>query len=113
MHIYKLLRNFNYKKILKKEKRLVIILDNVKSHKTDLVFAITEKLNIYLVFNAPNTPRQNPIEKCWDIQKSNIKRFLIESKTELIETSFKIFNEKCNATTLAMDFKKKFLPHIS
>ena len=35
MHIYKLLKYFNFKKILSKTNRTVIHLDNVRAHKTD------------------------------------------------------------------------------
>ena len=113
MHIYKLLDIFNYEKILKKTKRTVIHLDNVGAHKTDLICAIADKLNIEFVYNPKYSPRLNPTEKVWDIIKGNIKRCYIDSKEELIEEAHGIFDEKCCSDSLTNNFKKKYLPYIS
>ena len=112
MHIYKLLNSFNLKKILKNTKRTVIHLDNAKAHKTDLVYAIANKLNIIFVKNPPYSPRLNPSEKIWDIQKTEVKNQSIESKEELIAFSYKVFDEKCTDGSLTEWFKEKFLPNI-
>lgn len=112
MHIYKLLNSFNLKKILKNTKRTVIHLDNAKAHKTDLVYAIADKLNIIFVENPPYSPRLNPSEKVWDIQKTEVKNQSIESKDELIAFSYKVFDEKCTDGSLTEWFKEKFLPNI-
>ena len=113
MHIYKLLNSFNYEKILKNTKRTVIHLDNALAHKTDLILSISRKLNITFVYNPPYTPRLNPTEKVWDIQKKDVKREKIESKTDLISKSHEIFNEKCIHPSLTKSFKEKYLPQIS
>ena len=67
MHIYKLLKNFNFDKILRNTNRTVIHLDNAKAHKTELVHAIADKLNIVFVYNPEYKPKLNPTEKVWDI----------------------------------------------
>lgn len=113
MHIYKLLKYFNFKKILRKTNRTVIHLDNVRAHKTDLVLAVAKKLNIKFVNNPIYTPRLNPTEKVWDIIKKEIRRRDINSKEELISISFEIFEEKCKHHSLIKKFKEKYLPHIS
>lgn len=113
MHIYKLLNIFNYEKILMKTKRTVIHLDNVCAHKTDLISAIANKLNIELVYNPKYSPRLNPTEKVWDILKGNIKRCDIHSKEGLLAESYEIFDDKCCSDSLTDNFKKKYLPHIS
>lgn len=113
MHIYKLLNNFNYDKILKNTKRTVIHLDNALAHKTDLIFSIAKKLNITFVFNPPYSPRLNPSEKVWDIEKKDIRHYRIETKKELIIQANEIFDKKCLNKSLTEDFKKKYLPHIS
>lgn len=112
MHIYKILRLFNFKKILKKSKRIVIILDNAKAHKTDLIFAIANSLNIYLVFNPPYAPRLNPTEKVWDIEKKDLKRKTLETKEDVIIESYKIFNEKCCSKSLTENYVQKYIPNI-
>ena len=113
MHIYKLLKCFNFKKILSKTNRTVIHLDNVRAHKTDLVLAVAKKLNIKFVNNPIYTPRLNPTEKVWDIIKKEIRRRDINSKEELISISFEIFEEKCKHHSLIKKFKEKYLSYIS
>ena len=112
MHIYKLLKNFNFDKILRNTNRTVIHLDNTKAHKTGLIYSIADELNIVFVNNPEYTPRLNPTEKVWDIQENHIKSRNIESKEELIEESKKIFDEKCTNGSLTKKFKETYLPHI-
>ncbi|NYB51451.1 MAG: transposase [Methanobacteriaceae archaeon] len=64
----KLLENVNKEEIvnyLNKEKRLNIVLDNYRVHKTKLVQKIAEILNINLIFLPPYSPDLNPIEDVW------------------------------------------------
>ena len=113
MHIYKLLNYFNFDKILKNTNRTVIHLDNAKAHKTDLIYAIADKLNIVFVPNPVYSPRLNPTEKVWDIQEKYIRTKSIDSKEDLIKESHNIFDEKCTSKSLTKNFKKKYLPDIN
>ena len=112
MHIYKILRSFNFKKILKKSKRIVIILDNAKAHKTDMIYAIADSLNIYLVPTPPYTPRLNPTEKVWDIEKRGLKRVTLETREDIVTEAENIFEEKCCGKSLTEKYAQKYIPNI-
>ncbi|MDR0900311.1 MAG: transposase [Methanobrevibacter sp.] len=51
--------------LLREEKKLKIVLDNHKVHKTKLGEKIAEILNINLIFLPPYSPDLNPIEDVW------------------------------------------------
>ncbi|MHC1582934.1 MAG: transposase, partial [Candidatus Syntropharchaeia archaeon] len=61
------------------EKRIVVVLDNFRTHHARKVREEAEKLNISLVYLSPCSPDLNPIENVW---KSWRKRLLKLSKRE-------------------------------
>jgi len=56
------------------EKRIVVILDNFRTHHAKRVRKEAEKLNIALVYLPPYSPDLNPIENVW----KNVKRAVSE-----------------------------------
>ena len=57
------------------EKRIVVILDNFRTHHAKKVREEAEKLNISLVYLPPYSPDLNPIENVW----KSIKRVVSEN----------------------------------
>lgn len=112
-HIYNLLNDDEISSIFEKQQRIVLILDNAKAHKTDLVFDIAKTLNIYLLFLPPYSPELNPVEKVWDIQKKNIRNSQITSKENIINETYNIFETKCNSDSLYKNYVEKYIPIIS
>lgn len=63
-HILNLLNN-DLTENLKFERRIVLILDNVPTHRSDFTFQVANLLNIYLLFLPEYSPELNPIEGSW------------------------------------------------
>jgi len=106
-----ILENINTDKIKeysKKEKKLNIVLDNYRVHKTKLVQQIAEILNINLIFLPPYSPDLNPIE---DIRRK-IKNILsIDNYKDLktLKTTFhKLYDEIVEETTFYENWIQKF-----
>jgi putative transposase len=77
-------------------KRLMIVLDNFRSHHANETVAVALKESIDLVFLPPYSPDLNPIEYIWKSIKRIVSTTFIRDLDhirELIETSFK----KCAA----------------
>lgn len=88
----RILENINTEEIieyLKKEKKLNIVLDNYRVHKTKLVQKVAEILNINLIFLPPYCPDLNPIEDIW----RTIKRIISIYNFKAVEEIKKIFND--------------------
>ena len=97
---------------LKKESRIVMMLDNVNAHTSDYVLKIAEMLNIQL-FNQPEySPDLNPTEETWDYSKYHLKKINITTQEVLERKSLELFYKAAESPTLTKWFKKTFLPHI-
>ena len=59
-----------------RNKKIVLVLDNHRAHKTNDVKALCEELNIQLMFLPPYRPQLNPIEALWSVVKHYFKRVL-------------------------------------
>ena len=68
-HILNLLNNDFLTENLKFERRIVLILDNVPTHRSDFTFQVANLLNIYLLFLPEYSSELNPIEGSWDYSK--------------------------------------------
>jgi transposase len=75
------------------EKRIVIVLDNFRTHQAKRVREEAKELNIVLVYLPPHSPDLNPIENVW----KSIKRYVSEKSPldvkELKETIAKAFKK--------------------
>lgn len=58
------------------DKKIVMIVDNAKTHKAKLTLEEAEELNIDLVYLPPYSPDLNPIEFEWKDMKKELAKFL-------------------------------------
>ena len=76
--------------------RIVLVLDNHPSHKTQLVRGAAEALNIELLFLPPYSPELNSIESLWSVFKLNLKNRLAQSaKVVLSQDDFRGLLREC------------------
>jgi len=91
------------------EKRIVVILDNFRTHHAKKVREEAEKLNIALVYLPPYSPDLNPIENVW----KSVKRVISEKSTlnveGLKETVAKAFKKLTESISFAKSWIEKFL----
>ena len=59
-----------------------MILDNASAHSSTNMIKLKEKMNI--VFNAPYSPKFNPIELIFNILKGKVNKYPSATKHELI-----------------------------
>ena len=57
-----------------KQKRSLVVLDNAPTHKKDVLRPLIEKVGAKLIFLPPYSPDLNPIEACFHLYKSALKR---------------------------------------
>jgi transposase len=94
---------------LKKETKIVIILDNYPVHKAQLAQKACKLLNIQLILLPPYSPKLNPIEQVWRIIKRELSKIYIKDATFLI-TKFKSnYNEIVGNITFYEGWIKKFI----
>jgi len=72
-------------------RKIVVIWDNFKSHKSKLVNETAKKLGIILVFLPPYSPDLNPIEFIWKSIKKELSSKFLMRKEEVKETVEKLF----------------------
>jgi len=97
------------KEYSRKEKRLNIVLDNYRVHKTKLVQQVAEILNINLIFLPPYSPDLNPIEDIWRKIK-NILSINNYKDANTLKTTFQnLFNEIIEETTFYENWIQKFI----
>ena len=92
------------------EGRIMIILDNFKSHHALKVAERALELGIDLVFLPPYSPDLNPIEFIWKSIKRIISRSFIDSRESMcsvIENDFLSFSE---SKSYAKAWVSRFLP---
>jgi len=91
------------------EKRIVVILDNFRTHHAKKVGEEAGKLNISLVYLPPYSPDLNPIENVW----KSVKRVISETSPlnveGLKETIAKAFKKLTESTSFAKSWIEKFL----
>jgi len=90
-------------------KRIVIVLDNFRTHHAKKVKEEAEKLNILLVYLPPYSPDLNPIENVW----KSVKRVVSEKSPlnieELKETIAITFKKLTESMSFAKSWIDKFL----
>ena len=111
-HILNLLNNDFLTENLKFERRIVLILDNVPTHRSDFTFQVANLLNIYLLFLPEYSPELNPIEGSWDYSKLHLKKKTIDTKEELIDNSIKLFLDATSTDSLYKTTVNKFIPQL-
>jgi len=89
--------------------RILIILDNFRSHHAKITTETAIKLNIDLVFLPPYSPDLNPIEFIWKTIKRELSPLLIETKSQLRELIRKYYVECVKSLSFAKNWIEKFL----
>jgi len=91
------------------EKRIVVILDNFRTHHAKKVREEAEKLNISLVYLPPYSPDLNPIENVWKSVKSAVSERSPLNVEELKEVIAEIFKKLTESISFAKRWIEKFL----
>ena len=91
------------------EKRIVVILDNFRTHHAKKVGEEAEKLNISLVYLPPYSPDLNPIENVWKSVKRVISEKSPLNTEELKEAIAKAFKKLTEPISFAKRWIEKFL----
>ncbi len=97
---------------LKEEKRLNIVLDNYRVHKTKLVQKVAEILNINLIYLPPYSPDLNPIEDVWRKIKGIISINNYNNAEELSNAFLEIFKEIIGETSFYENWIQTFIPTV-
>ena len=90
--------------------RIILILDNFRSHHARTVRSHAEKLNIFLVFLPPYSPDLNPIEFIWKDVKRVISKEFIQDEGKLKRVISKTFLTCSEKISYAKSWIKKFIP---
>lgn len=99
------------------EGRIILILDNFRSHHTRTVKALAKRLNIILVFLPPYSPDLNPIEYIWKDVKRAISKEFIKNPGKLkriIKNTFLMLAQKLSySKSWIKKFHPSFISHKS
>lgn len=90
-------------------KRIVIILDNFRTHHSKKVREEAEKLNMVLVYLPPYSPDLNPIENIWKSVKRYVSEVSLLNLEELKDTIAKAFKKLTESISFARGWIEKFL----
>ena len=99
--------------LLDEEKKLNIVLDNYRVHKTKLVEKIAKILNICLIFLPPYCPELNPIEDVWRKIKNTISNYNFKESEELKKVFSEIFYKIIGEISFYLEWLKKFIQSVA
>ena len=94
------LKEGNWKEMFENEKRIVIVIDNARTHTAKISKAIAKILNIKLVFLEKYASDINPIERVWYAIKDKLSVTYVEGETFLITEFLRYFYIYANSETL-------------
>jgi len=94
------LKEGNWKEMFENEKRIVIVLDNARTHIAKISKAIAKILNIKLVFLEKYASDINPIERVWYAIKDKLSVTYVEDEIFLITEFMRYFYIYANSRTL-------------
>jgi len=92
--------------------KILIILDNSKSHHAQLTIETARKLNINLVFLPSYSPDLNPIEFIWKTVKRELSSLFIETKVQIRKLIQKYFIHYSESLSFARKWIKRFMPKV-
>jgi putative transposase len=93
--------------------RIVLILDNFRSHRARATMVQAERLDIDLVFLPPYSPDLNPIEYIWKSVKRVISDRFVKSLEEMRMFIARSFLDSSSKLTFARSWMDKFLGVVS
>ena len=94
---------------LKKEKKIVIVVDNYSVHRADLVKQACEILNIEFIYLPTHSPHLNPIEQVWKSIKKHMSNYIFNSIKEMEEIFKKEYYKIVDNKSFYENWMKKFL----
>jgi putative transposase len=94
------------------KKRIILILDNSKSHHADKTVRKARELKITLVFLPPYSPDLNPVEFVWKTIKGEVSVRFIKSKEQMKNIIRNEFNRISASLSFAKKWMEKFQPQI-
>lgn len=95
-----------------KGKRIILILDNSRSHHADKTVRKARELKITLVFLPPYSPDLNPVEFVWKTIKREVSVRFIQSKEHLKNIIKNEFTKVENSLSFAKKWMETFNPQI-
>ncbi len=93
-------------------KRIILVLDNSRSHHADKTVRKARELNITLVFLPPYSPDLNPVEFVWKTIKREVSVRFIQSKEHLKKIIKNEFMKVENSLSFAKKWMETFNPQI-
>ncbi len=93
-------------------KRIILVLDNSRSHHADKTVRKARELNITLVFLPPYSPDLNPVEFVWKTIKREVSIRFIQSKEHLKTIIKNEFMKVENSLSFAKKWMETFNPQI-
>ena len=106
------LKKSNIKDQLQKEKQIIVILDNYRTHKSHIFQKACEILNIKIIFLPPYSPHLNPIEQIWKSTKRVVSITYIKNQECLKEIFEKNFISKLLKNPISQNGCKNILSII-
>ena len=94
------------------EKRIILVLDNSRSHHADKTIRKARKLKITLVFLPPYSPDLNPVEFVWKTIKREVSVKFIQSKEHLRNIIKNEFMKVEKSLSFAKNWMETFSPQI-
>lgn len=91
------------------DERIVMILDNFRSHKAKVAREKAEELGIDPVFLPPYSPDLNPIEQIWRILKRKTSLKFAETREDFLDTIRETFNKLSKKLSFASGWMESFL----
>lgn len=91
------------------DKRIVMVIDNCRIHKTKGVSACAESLNITLCFLPPYSPQYNPIELIWKTVKYELSKFGILARHQVEAVVEEIFMKEAARLSYAQYWVDLFI----
>ena len=61
----------------------VLVMDNLSSHKSEIIQELLQENNIKVIYLPSYSPTLNPIEMCWSVIKSYLRKFMPRTKVNL------------------------------
>jgi transposase len=95
------------------KKRIILILDNSKSHHADKTVKKARELKITLVFFPLYSPDLNPVEFVWKTIKREVSVRFIQSKEQMKNIIRNEFNRISVSLSFAKKLMEKFHPQIN
>lgn len=95
------------------KKRILLFLDNARSHVAEMTRKCAEALNITLIFLPPYSPELNPIELIWKSIRRRMSQIFVISEWSLKETIRTTFHRLAKKPSFMKGWLNIFMPKIS